>query len=80
MVDTNRHKTANRMEFLLTGVSFLLAKTTMIVRLFRLLATCEQTSSGAKGPCILELANLTPGVLELLRITHLTQMFSKARS
>jgi hypothetical protein len=26
MVDTNRHKTANRMEFLLTGVSFLLAK------------------------------------------------------
>ena len=26
--------------------------------------------------CILELANMTPGVLELLRITHLTQMFS----
>jgi anti-anti-sigma factor len=26
--------------------------------------------------CRLELANLTPGMLELLRITHLTQMFS----
>jgi anti-anti-sigma factor len=26
--------------------------------------------------CMLELANLTPGMLELLRITHLTQMFS----
>jgi hypothetical protein len=26
--------------------------------------------------CILELANMTPGVLELLRLTHLTQMFS----
>ncbi|MGD0793179.1 MAG: STAS domain-containing protein [Terriglobales bacterium] len=26
--------------------------------------------------CILELANVTSGVLELLRITHLTQMFS----
>jgi anti-anti-sigma factor len=26
--------------------------------------------------CVLELANMTPGVLELLRITHLTQMFS----
>jgi hypothetical protein len=26
--------------------------------------------------CILELANMTPGVLELLRITHLTQMLS----
>ena len=26
--------------------------------------------------CILELANMTPGVVELLRITHLTQMFS----
>jgi len=25
--------------------------------------------------CILELANMTPGVVELLRITHLTQMF-----
>ena len=29
-----------------------------------------------QGLCILELANMTPGVLELLRITHLTQMFS----
>jgi len=29
-----------------------------------------------QGLCILELANLTPGVRELLRITHLTQMFS----
>jgi anti-anti-sigma factor len=26
--------------------------------------------------CRLELANMTPGILELLRITHLTQMFS----
>ena len=26
--------------------------------------------------CRLELANMTPGMLELLRITHLTQMFS----
>jgi anti-anti-sigma factor len=26
--------------------------------------------------CILELANLTPGIVELLRITHLTQMFA----
>ena len=26
--------------------------------------------------CILELANLTPGIVELLRITHLTHMFS----
>src|SRR5580693_7433625 len=43
MVDTNRHKTANRMEFPLTGVSFLLAKTTPIVRLFRRLGTCEKT-------------------------------------
>jgi anti-anti-sigma factor len=29
-----------------------------------------------QGPCILELANMTPGVLELLRVTHLTKMFS----
>jgi anti-anti-sigma factor len=29
-----------------------------------------------QGLCILELANMTPGVLELLRITHLTQLFS----
>jgi anti-anti-sigma factor len=29
-----------------------------------------------QGLCILELANMTRGVLELLRITHLTQMFS----
>jgi anti-anti-sigma factor len=28
-----------------------------------------------QGRCILELANMTPGVLELLRITHLTQLF-----
>jgi anti-anti-sigma factor len=28
------------------------------------------------GRCILQFANMTPGVLELLRITHLTQMFS----
>jgi hypothetical protein len=29
-----------------------------------------------QGYCILEFANMTPRVLELLRITHLTQMFS----
>jgi anti-anti-sigma factor len=29
-----------------------------------------------QGRCALELANMTPGVLELLRLTHLTQMFS----
>jgi anti-anti-sigma factor len=28
-----------------------------------------------QGQCILELANMKPGVLELLRITHLTQLF-----
>jgi anti-anti-sigma factor len=35
-----------------------------------------KTSAINQGLCILELANMTPGVLELLRITHLTQMFS----
>jgi hypothetical protein len=35
-----------------------------------------KVSTIKQGPCILELANMTPGVLELLRITHLTQMFS----
>jgi anti-sigma B factor antagonist len=29
-----------------------------------------------QGYCVLEFANMTPRVLELLRITHLTQMFS----
>ena len=29
-----------------------------------------------QGLCILELKNMTPRILELLRITHLTQMFS----
>jgi hypothetical protein len=29
------------------------------------------------GYCILEFDNMTPRVLELLRITNLTQMFSK---
>jgi len=29
-----------------------------------------------QGYCILEFANMTPRVLELLRLTHLTQMFS----
>jgi anti-anti-sigma factor len=29
-----------------------------------------------QGYCVLELANMTPRVLELLRITHLTQIFS----
>jgi anti-anti-sigma factor len=35
-----------------------------------------KTSAINQGLCTLELANVTPGVLELLRITHLTQMFS----
>ena len=35
-----------------------------------------KASAIKQGSCILELANMTPGVLELLRITHLTQMFS----
>jgi anti-sigma B factor antagonist len=35
-----------------------------------------KVSAVEQGLCILELANMTPGVLELLRITHLTQMFS----
>jgi anti-anti-sigma factor len=35
-----------------------------------------KVSAIEQGLCILELANMTPGVLELLRITHLTQMFS----
>jgi anti-anti-sigma factor len=30
-----------------------------------------------QGQCKLELANMTPGVQELLRITHLTQLFSQ---
>jgi anti-anti-sigma factor len=34
-----------------------------------------KTSAIKQGLCVLELANMTPGVLELLRITHLTQMF-----
>ena len=29
-----------------------------------------------QGFCILEFANMTPRVLELLRVTHLTKMFS----
>ncbi len=35
-----------------------------------------KVSAIKQGECILELANMTPGVVELLRITHLTQMFS----
>jgi len=35
-----------------------------------------KASAIKQGLCILELANMTPRVLELLRITHLTQMFS----
>jgi anti-anti-sigma factor len=35
-----------------------------------------KASAIKQGLCILELANVTPRVLELLRITHLTQMFS----
>lgn len=33
-------------------------------------------ASAIKQACRLDLANMTPGLLELLRITHLTQMFS----
>ncbi|MGA9813336.1 MAG: STAS domain-containing protein [Terriglobales bacterium] len=35
-----------------------------------------KTSSIKQELCTLELANMTPGVQELLRITHLAQMFS----
>jgi anti-anti-sigma factor len=35
-----------------------------------------KASAIKQGQCVLQLANMTPGVLELLRITHLTQMFS----
>jgi anti-sigma B factor antagonist len=35
-----------------------------------------KASAIKQGQCILQLANLTPGVQELLRITHLTQMFA----
>lgn len=35
-----------------------------------------KTSAIKQGSCTLELANMTAGVLELLRITHLTQIFS----
>jgi len=35
-----------------------------------------KASAVKRGPCTLQLANMTPGVLELLRITHLMQMFS----
>ncbi len=35
-----------------------------------------KVSAIKQGLCMLELANMTPGVLELLRITHLTQLFS----
>jgi anti-anti-sigma factor len=35
-----------------------------------------KASAIKQGLCIFELANMTPGVLELLRITHLAQLFS----
>ncbi len=35
-----------------------------------------KASAIRQGYCILEFANLTPRILELLRITNLTQMFS----
>jgi anti-anti-sigma factor len=35
-----------------------------------------KASAVKQGLCILEFANMTPRVLELLRITRLTQMFS----
>jgi anti-anti-sigma factor len=35
-----------------------------------------KASAIKQGLCILEFANMTPRILELLRITHLTKMFS----
>jgi anti-anti-sigma factor len=35
-----------------------------------------KASAIKQGLCIFELANMTRGVVELLRITHLTEMFS----
>jgi anti-anti-sigma factor len=35
-----------------------------------------KASAIKQGLCILQLANMTPGVTELLRVTQLTQMFS----
>lgn len=35
-----------------------------------------KVSAVKQGSCMLELTNMTPGMLELLRITHLLQMFS----
>jgi anti-anti-sigma regulatory factor len=35
-----------------------------------------RASAVNQGLCILEFANMTPRVLELLRLTRLTQMFS----
>lgn len=35
-----------------------------------------KASAIKQGRCILELSNLTPSIVELLRITHLTQMFA----
>jgi anti-anti-sigma factor len=35
-----------------------------------------KVSAVRQGLCVLEFVNLTPRVLELLRLTHLTQLFS----
>jgi anti-anti-sigma factor len=35
-----------------------------------------KVSAIKQGQCVLELANMTPGVQELLRLTHLAEMFS----
>jgi anti-anti-sigma factor len=35
-----------------------------------------KASAIKQGKCLLQLANMTPGVTELLRVTQLTQMFS----
>ena len=35
-----------------------------------------KASAMKQGLCILEFANMTPRVLELLRLTNLTQMFT----
>ena len=35
-----------------------------------------KASAIKQGQCILQLVNMTPGVIELLRVTQLTQMFS----
>ena len=65
-----RRKSRARARTPVTQVSIILIALT-VVALVGL-----KTSAINQGLCILKLANVTPGVMELLRITHLTQMFS----